>query len=248
MPPINFKMKIAICDDDEKDRSEMRRMTAEYMDLHNYHVRIDDFPTGEAFLERELSEYDLVIMDIFMGRLNGIETAKAILEKNPNTQIIFCSSSNAYAAESYDVSALRYFLKPVAREKLFATLDRYFHIHTTMRTLVFKRNRMEEYVYLTDILWIEADGHRCVIHTRSGEITTRTSFTQLCDQLRDADFIRPIRYALVSLAVVATVPSDVLTLTDGTTVPISRELRQEMRQAFTAYKMKLLMKKGGALV
>ena len=247
MPPMNYQMKIAICDDDEKDRSEMCRMTAAYMDLHNYHVCIEEFSAGEALLERDLSEYDLVIMDIVMGQLNGIDTAKVLIEKNPNIQIIFCSSSNAYAAESYDVSALRYLIKPVAQSKLFETLDRYFHIHTSMRTLTYKFNRMDERVFLSDILWVEADGHRCVIHTRNGDITTRTPFSQIGDQLLGSDFVKPIRYALVSLQAVATIPTDVLTLTDGTTVPISRDQRPGMKQAFTAYKMKMLMKKGGVL-
>ena len=247
MPPMNYQMKIAICDDDEKDRSEMRRMTAAYMDLHNYHVCIEDFPTGEAFLEKDLTQYDLVIMDIFMGQLNGIDIAKVLIQKKPDVQIIFCSSSNAYAAESYDVSALRYLIKPVEQAKLFETLDRYFHIHTSMRTLTYKLNRMDESVYLTDILWVEADGHRSIIHTINGDITTRTPFSQICDQLRGSDFVKPIRYALVSLRAVATIPTDVMTLTDGTTVPISRDQRQEMKQAFSAYKMKLLLKKGGVL-
>lgn len=63
--------------------------------------------------------------------------------------------------------------------------------------------------------------------------------------MKDADFVRPIRYALVSLAAVATIPSDVLTLTDGSTVPISRDQRAEIKQAFMDYKMRILLRKGG---
>ena len=112
-----------------------------------------------------------------MGDLNGIETARRLMEDNPNTQIIFCGTSNAYAAESYDVSALRYFIKPISREKLFGTLDRFFRVHTALRTLKFKQNRMDESVYLSDTLWIEADGHKSIIHTRSEDIVTRTPFS-----------------------------------------------------------------------
>lgn len=247
MPPINYQMKIAICDDDEKDRSAMLRLTSEYMDLHNYHVCIEEYTTGEHFLESDLTQYDLVIMDIFMGELNGIETAQELLRRNPRMQIVFCSTSNAYAAESYDVSALRYLLKPVGRDKLFETLDRFFRVYTSLRTLTYKQNRMDESIYLTDILWVEADGHRSIIHTKTGDIVTRTKFSQICDQLMNADFIKPIRYALVSLPVVASIPTDVVTLTDGTAIPISRDLRQDVKKAFSDYKMKMLLKKGGVL-
>ena len=242
---MNYQMKFAICDDEEKDRSLMRSLVAEYLDLHNYHVRIDEYTSGEEFLAGNISEYAPVILDIFMGDLNGIETARALVEAHPDVQIVFCSTSNAYAAESYDVSALRYFIKPISREKLFTLLDRFFRVHTALRTLTFKQNRMDEHVYIADILWVEADGHKCILHTKNGDITTRTPFAQIGEQLKDSDFVKPIRYALVSLQAVATVPTDVFTLTDGTAVPISRELRADMKKAFSEYKMRKLMQKGG---
>ena len=120
---MNFQMKIAICDDEEKDRELMRRLVTEYLDLHEYHIGIDIFTTGEKFLASDINQYKLVILDIYMGELTGIEIARTLVRTHPQLHIIFCSTSNAYAAESYDVSALRYFIKPISREKLFGTLD-----------------------------------------------------------------------------------------------------------------------------
>lgn len=245
--PINYQMKIAICDDDEKDRGLMHSLVSEYLDLHNYHVRIDEYSSGEAFLACDVSMYNLVFLDIFMGELNGIETAKKLAQENPETHIVFCSTSNAYAAESYDVSALRYFIKPIRREKLFETLDRFFHVHTSLRTLTFKQNRMDESVFVADVQWVEADGHYSILHTRKGDITTRTSFSKVCEQLSDADFVKPIRYALVSLQFVASIPSDMFTLLDGTKIPISRDQRAAMKKAFSDYKMRSLLQRGGVL-
>lgn len=246
--PLNYQMKIAICDDDEKDRNLMLALVSEYLDMHNYHIGIDEYHSGEAFLRADVSRYDLVILDIFMGEMTGIETARKLMEDYPKLQIIFCSTSNAYAAESYDVAALRYFIKPISREKLFATLDWFFHVQTSLRTLTYKQNRMDESIYISDILWVEADGHKSILHTRKGDIVTRTSFAQICDQLKDADFVKPIRYALVSLQAVATIPTDVLTLTDGSTIPISRDQRGEMKKAFSDYTMRKLLRKGGAFL
>ena len=247
MKSENYQMKIAICDDDEQDRAAMRRMVTDYLDMHNYHIGIDEYRSGEAFLSEKITQYDLVILDIFMGELNGIETAKKLVQDHPDVQIIFCSSSNAYAAESYDVSALRYLTKPVEKEKLAGTLDRFFHVHTALRKLIFKQNRMDEWVYLNDIIWVEADGHCCILHTRNGDITTRTSFSKIYEQLEGADFVKPIRYALVSLQYVAAIPTDVLTLSDGTTVPVSRDQRPVMKKVFSDYKMRRLLQKGGML-
>jgi DNA-binding LytR/AlgR family response regulator len=241
---MNYQMKIAICDDDEKDRNRTRDMVGEYLDVHNFHIKMDEFASGEEFLAGETGDYGLVIMDIFMQNINGIDTIRRLQQENSIAQVIFCSSSNSYAAESYDVSALRYLLKPVAREKLFAALDRFFAEHTELRTLSYRANRMDERVYLSEILWVEADGHCSVIHTRKGRITTRTTFAKICEELNSPDFVKPIRYALVSLQAVAALPSDVFTLVDGTQVPISRGLRQDMKKAFSDHMMKNMLKKG----
>lgn len=224
----------------------MTQLLREYLDSHEYSISIDEFSSGEAFLAANLSCYELVVLDIFMGGLNGIETARQLADGHPGMQIIFCSTSNAYASESYDVYALRYLTKPVERDKLFSTLDRFFLARQALRTLTYKRSRMDEQVYVSEILWIETRDHKCIIHTGSEEIETRTSFAQLREQLQDADFVKPIRYALVSLAAVSAIPTDVLTLKNGETIPISRELRSEIRTAFTNYKMKTMLNRGGA--
>lgn len=241
------KMRLAICDDDEKDRETMLKLISEYLDINDYSISIDEFGSGEAFLASDISRYDLVILDIFMGELNGLETAKKLIQDNPGTQIIFCSTSDAYAVESYDVAALRYFIKPISREKLFLTLDRFFQVHTSLRMLTFKCNRIDESVYIADILWVEADGHHSIIHTKKGDIPSSTRFSKICELLADADFVKPIRYALVSLDSVMLIPTDVFTLTDGTEVPISRGQRADMKKAFTDHKMRLLLKKGGII-
>lgn len=245
--PFNYQMKIAICDDDRSDREVMLRLVKEYLDIHNYHIGIDEYTTGEAFLSSDVEQYQLVILDIYMGELSGIETARRLIEAHPKLQIIFCSTSNAYAAESYDVSALRYFIKPISREKLFGTLDKFFHVHTSLRTLTVKQNRVDESVYIVDILWVEADGHKTVLHTRKGDVMTRTPFSQIAQQLDGADFVKPIRYALVSLEAIATIPSETVTLTDGTQIPVSRDQRAQMKKVFSDYKMRTLLKKGGVL-
>ena len=239
------QMKIAIVDDDEKDRALMLELVSEYLDINNYNIRLDQYTSGEEFLAGPVETYTLVILDIFMGQLNGIETAKKLMADHPNLQIIFCSTSNAYAAESYDVSALRYFIKPISREKMFGTLDRFFHVHTSLRMLTFKQNRMDESVYLSEVLWVEADGHSSILHTKKGDIKTRTSISQIAEQLRGADFVKPIRYALVSLRYITEIPGEVITLADGAQIPVSRDLRAAMKKEFADYKMRSLLQKGG---
>ena len=242
----NFKgLRIAVCDDMPEDRKTIITMIRKYLDDNGHLAIIDQYASGEEFIAADLTKYDLVVLDIYMAKITGIQTAKQLIQRNPGVQIIFCSSSNEYAAESYDVNALRYIVKPVKEEKLFAALNVFLHAHKNIRTLNFKVNRMDEQVYVSDILWIEADGHKCIIHTRSGPVSTRTTLAQLEEQLEGLSFVRPIRYALVSIAAVAAIPSNVLTLVNGETIPISRDQKANITQAYMEHKMRSLMQKGG---
>ena len=243
---LNLK-RIALCDDDPADRDKMLRLIQDYLDKRELSIRIDLYPDGESFLSSDLSQYDLVVLDIFMGELTGVETARRLRREHPHLQIIFCSSSNSYASESYEVSALQYLTKPVQPERLCATLDRFLLAQRSLRTLTFRVNRMEEQIYVDRLLWIETRDHKCILHTLDGDFETRTPFAELFAQLKDADFIKPIRYALVSLAAVAAIPSDVLTLKNGDTIPVSRDQRQNVRNAFSAYRLKSMLNRGGAL-
>ena len=244
----NFKgLRIAVCDDMEADRRTIISMIRRYLDANGHLAMIDQYTSGEEILSAELPKYDLIVLDIYMAKITGIQVAKQLVKRYPGVQIIFCSSSNEFAAESYDVNALRYLVKPVSEEKLQAALSVFLHAHKNIRTLNFKVNRMDESVYVSDIFWIEADGHKCVIHTRNGNVTTRTTLAQLEEQLEGLSFVRPIRYALVSMEAVAAIPSTVLTLVNGETIPISREQRGAISQAYMEHKMRSLMKKGGGL-
>ena len=215
------------------------------MDTHGYVAEIDLFSSGEELLLADTSVYDLMILDIFMGEKTGIATAEELMQRKERAKIIFCSTSNEFAAESYEVNALRYLTKPIVEDKFFKTLDRYFDAYTAMQTLTYKKDRLDESILLADILWIEADRHKCILHTVQGEgITTTTSFSQFWEQLKEYDFIKPIRYAIVPMRMIAAIPQNELKLRDGTVIAIGRDQRGAVKDDYMDYKMKMLLKRG----
>ncbi len=246
MPGTQYSLKNAICDDSEEERIILRSLLSKYLDIHNHIAEIDEYLSGEDFLSCDVSKYNLVVLDIFMDELNGIETALELRKAHPGVQIIFCSTSREFAADSYDVSALHYLIKPVNEEKLFNVLYRFFYAYEGCKTVTYKVSRLDEHILISDILYLESGkDHRTVIHSKSGDIVTRTPMSEFASQLETADFVKPIRFALINLDAVVTLPADEFRLVDGTTVPIARDKRNEMKQAYTNYKMKAMLKKGG---
>ncbi len=244
---MDSSLKFAVCDDVLQERKMIVDLLQEYMDIHDYSVKIDEYDTGEQLSAEATPVYHLVFLDIFMENTDGIQTAARLKEKNPSTQIVFNSVSNEYATQSYEVNALNYLVKPIQKEKIFSILDKYFHMYTSLKMLNYRQNRIDEKIYVSDILWIEAGDHKSIIHAKHGDIPTSTLLKNLAGQVDEKEFVKPIRYAIVSLAAIKEIPSDVLVLTDGTRIPISRSKRAEVSQAFKDYKMKKILQKGGII-
>lgn len=232
---MNQEIKIAVCDDLAEDRQRIIDLLSEYMDKNNLYVKIEEFPSGEAFLGADTAAYSLVFMDIFMDGINGMETAKTLISRNSRVQIVFQSTSTEYAAEAFDIEALHYIVKPVGKEKLFNILDRFFDSVYSLRTVNVKVGRLEESIYLSDILYVEADGKRAKIHTKKDVMEVSMSVADLEEVLPENEFCRPIRWALVSMREIVAMPTDVLKLSDKTEIPISRLKRKEIQDAFANY-------------
>ena len=232
---MNQEIKIAVCDDLAEDRKKIVMLLSEYTDKNNLYVKVEEFTSGEAFLSSDTSAYSLVFMDIFMDGINGMETAKELISRNSRVQIVFESTSTEFAAEAFDIEALHYIVKPVGKEKLFNILDRFFDSVYSLRTVNVKVGRLEESVYISDILYAEADGKRAKLHTKKGVMDVSTSVAELVDILPANEFCRPIRWALVSMREIVALPTDVLKLSDKTEIPISRLKRKEIQETFANY-------------
>lgn len=232
---MNQEIRIAVCDDLIEDRQNIIQMLSEYTDQNNLYVKIEEFASGEAFLSSDTSVYSLVFMDIFMDGINGMETAKELIARNSRVQIVFESTSTEFAAEAFDIEALHYIVKPVGKEKLFNILDRFFDSVYSLRTVNVKVGRLEESIYISDILYVEADGKRAKVHTKKGVMDVSMSVADLEAVLPANEFCRPIRWALVSMREIAAMPTDVLKLSDKTEIPISRLKRKEIQDTFANY-------------
>lgn len=229
-------LRIAVCDDLEADRAALRGIIAAYLDENDILAVIEEFCSAEAFLAADPDLYVLAFLDIYMDGISGMEAARRLVAAQKSTKLVFCSTSGEFAAESYDVDALHYFIKPAEKGKIFRVLDRFFAARFQTRAISVKVGRHAETILLSDILYVEADNKRCNIVTRHGTVAVSEKFADLCEKLTPPDFIKPIRYALVSLREVVAVPTDVLQLSNGDKIPISRGERARIKHQFAEYK------------
>ncbi|MBQ8538793.1 MAG: response regulator transcription factor [Ruminococcus sp.] len=242
----NFTVNIAVCDDDDYERNRIIELITKGFSKTDYIENIDRFVSGEDFLAADINKYDLVFMDIYMTGINGMETAKQLYSGNKRTKIVFCTTSSDFGVESYDVEAMRYLLKPIEEEKFFAVLDFFFKNFAAKKTITVKCDRIDETIALDDIIWIESQGHKSVIHTNDGEYTTRSSLAEFHKELEPYGFMKPVRYALVSISEVVGTPNKTMLLTDGTEFDIPKDKRVAIRNEFADIKYKRLIENIGS--
>lgn len=119
-------LRFAVCDDEEDQCRQIAALLKNYLDSHSdLQGQVMTFCSGDALLAQaeEQGGFDLYILDILMPELNGIDTGRQLRALGDGGEIVYLTSSNDFAADSYDVRAFFYLLKPMEEAKLFQILD-----------------------------------------------------------------------------------------------------------------------------
>lgn len=225
--------RIAICDDSDKDAQYISSMVSKWAKSSGFMVRIDLFPSAEAFLFQYEQDkcYDILLLDIEMGEKSGVELAKEIRRDNQSIQIVFITGYSDYIAEGYDVSALHYLIKPVDQKKLFSVLRRGVEkLQYNERTLLLEIPGEIIRIPHHEIRYLEVNQNYVTIHARKDH-TVKKTLSQLEKELDDR-FFRTGRSFIINLAHVRRVTKTDAYLSDGSVVPLPRGVYDRLNRAF----------------
>ncbi len=228
-----MKLKAAICDDEGVQIQYLAAILNAWADKNNYTVDILSFPSAEAFLfaYSEDKDFDLLLLDIEMKELSGVELAKRIRVQDARVQIIFITGYPDYMAEGYEVAAVHYLLKPVSGGKLEQVLDRAVkNLGGTEKYLTVRFDRQTEYIPYSQIRYIEAQLQYVVIYTHTKEYRMKASLSDMEKELDDS-FFRCQRSYIINLGQVQKIKSNCVLLKSGETIPISRGMSGNISRA-----------------
>lgn len=218
-----MRYKIALCDDSAVDRQYVLHMVKRWAAGAGHAVHTDTFASAESFLFHyaEESDYDILLLDIEMGAMDGVTMAKRLRQSNDTVQIIFITGYSDYISEGYEVAALHYLVKPVKEEKLFSVLDRaVWKLSKNEKVLTFECSREMVRVPVYQIRYADVLGNYVTIHGVS-DTTVKMTLGDLEKQL-DERFYRVGRSAIVNLTQISRVTKTEIRLADGTAIPLPR--------------------------
>jgi len=225
-----MKFKFAICDDEQTQIEYVTSLASSWSEREGHTCEVRSFPSAEAFLfaYEDDKAYDILLLDIEMGKMNGVDLAKTIRQSNDTVQIIFITGFPDFIAEGYEVSALHYLMKPVAEEKLHAVLNKAAaNLAKAEKRLCVTFNRQIDYVSLSQITHIEAQKQYVDIHAATEVYRMKASLAEIESHL-DEYFFKCQRSFIVNLRYVSRIKNDCVVLKNGTEVPISRGMSEKI--------------------
>ncbi len=224
--------RIAICDDSDADRQLITEMVRRWAADAGHTVQISDFASAENFLFHyaEKKDYDILLLDIEMGAMDGVTMAKKLRQENDAVQIIFITGYSDYISEGYEVAALHYLMKPVKAEKLFSVLDRATEkLIKNEKALYLESGGEMVRVPVYQIRYADVFGNYVTIHANE-EVTVKMTLSELEKELDDR-FFRVGRSVIINLTQISRVTKTEIRLLGGVAVHLPRGAYESVNRA-----------------
>lgn len=224
--------RIAICDDDSTDVEYISGLVKEWANIQQKQISIDTFPSAEAFLFHyaEQKDYDILLLDVEMGGMDGVSMAKTIRKDNQSVQIVFITGYSDYIAEGYEVAALHYLVKPVHTEKLFEVLDRAAEkLRKNEGFLLLKLPDETVKIPFLEICYLDVLRNYVTVHSKQ-DYTIKHTLSELETHL-DERFYRIGRSCIVNLYFIRKVTKTEVYLSDGSILPLPRGQYESLNRA-----------------
>ncbi len=233
-------MRIAICDDDERDLAHLLEMIAEYQSSRGVNMDCRSFHNGTEFLcDMKGGTYDLVFLDIFMQGVSGLQIAQELRAMDANAKFVFVSASSEFAVESYRMGAYYYLLKPVDASSLFMLLDKALRELSIQKERGFILKNKEGVVRIayTELEYVEVLNKTVFFHLSDGVIYEKTAALGEFEEelLGRPEFVKTHRSYLVNLSCVQAVGVHYVVTENGHNVPISRQRRSQVQDAYMQF-------------
>lgn len=228
------ELRIAVCDDDKLERAIMSDMLNKLAPESSQEI----YESGEQFLsEFRTNKYDLIILDIFMTGITGVETLEKIRAIDANVNVAFSTTSKDFALEGYRLHAVRYLEKPVTEDALKELLTLVSLQKLATPHLNIKVNSEIIDVRFNQIRYLEQSGHTTFIHLKDDIIKISGKLDDFEEKLNTPNFLRCHKSYLVNLDFVTDVEDEfrVFVMDNGDNVHVRRNDYASAKREFEKY-------------
>lgn len=230
-------IRIAIVEDETSYQELLSSYIHRYMEETNQALTVTVFSNGLNFIEDYHGDFDIVLLDIAMPHMNGLEAAKRLREKDECVCLLFVTTLANYAIRGYEVNALDFIVKPVEYDLFSLKLKKAIQYCCRNKENVYSIVTPTEIhkVSFNNILYIESDKHYLVFSLESGnKIRTRGSMKDIADTFQGNGFAFIRNSILVNLACVDSFKGNEVVV-GKETLPIARSCKAEFLSSLASF-------------
>jgi two-component system, LytTR family, response regulator len=211
-----MSLRVLLADDEAPARRKLLRFLEEHADVEVVGQAANGIDAVDLI---EMTNPDVVFLDIHMPDLDGIGVAEAMLARERPPRVVFVTAHDRYAVKAFEVSALDYLLKPYDRERFESALERTrnalgeANVQTGLADVLVQVRKDEKYarrllvssegrssfVPVRDIVCLESDGNNVTIKSRAGTFSMRSTLESLEARLDPEQFVRIHRSHLINI-------------------------------------------------
>lgn len=231
-----FMLKIALCEDEQLQRETIKNYIDEIIRKDDKNYELVEFESGESLLNKYPKGLDILFLDIQMGDINGMDTARKIREFDENVEIIFITGVWEYIQEGYEVRAYRYIIKPVDFENFKKQLSLCIKDIEKQKkaTILVTYKGESNKVEVNSILYIETDNRNTIIHTIDKSYKSNMGINKLEKDLEDKSFVRCHNSFLINLQHISKIGQNSVNLGEFE-VLVSRHKMKDLKLKFTSF-------------
>lgn len=241
-------IKVVLLEDDPIDRLKIEIMLSTSESSEYEIILIDTFNTLETFLlylQNQIKEIDVIISDIFINnRAKGLKLLKELA--NSDIPVILTTSSHDTAIynEAKSIRRVQYLIKPFHKLTLQSSIILVFeeneirklHYEDDAKFLFLKSKlNHNERTNINDIIFIEAEGNYCYIHTQEKKYVLKKSLTKLISEDLDKLFVRTHSKFAVNKNYIKLLRSRTILLTNNVDLPIGISFKQTIKEFATLH-------------
>lgn len=225
-------LRLAICDDLPEEREALLAL----LEQAPIATVCAQFASSEELLEAfRPGGFDLLLMDIYMDGMTGVEAVRKIREMDETIPIAFTTTSTEHTLESYRLSVLKYLEKPVRQKEINDLLHLVKLQRDSVPRLTIRQGGETQKIPLSELFYLEQKGHHVMISRKDGSIVQLYGkLSDLLPQLEGQPFFCPHKSYCVNLAFVRGINEEYqcYEMADGKKVPISRTNRAKAKRAW----------------
>ena len=227
---------IAIVEDEVAFATQLQEYLKQYQKEEDVRFKISVFGDGEEILNDYEPIYDIILLDIEMPKVNGMQAAEQIREKDLDVTLMFITNMASYAIKGYEVGALDFVMKPI---------NYYTFSMKLKRALKRTRQKARQEILLTlpngvkklniqQIHYVEVQNRMLSYHTEEGIYTMRGTMQSVEQLLGPYSFVKCNHWYMVNLKHVSEVRKNTV-MVAGNELEISRRNKAAFLRALTEY-------------